>query len=294
MNLKNFIIQIILPIIIGIIWTIIELIPEPDWKVLEINYGKELYPYIEYMWNERIFCGLIITIIIILIMIVGTLTDKPSKQWLRVYLKHLMAEAFNNDYSTTRITIFKKVSGWRMMRVYLKYIFFTCLIQHLKEKTFILHLKRIPNPFSKYLMIYVRCSNPHPDGSSTYFPIAKSNHDVCGLSSYCIYSKSKQTINTEYISAFYNPLKNDYNKFEQAKINRYIKDNKMTEDVIKCIHRLSNHIIAEPIFDENEDIWGALVVDIDSPNENVFNKDCEAKLSTAIRVISFTLSHLNK
>ena len=50
--------------------------------------------------------------------------------------------------------------------------------------------------------------------------------------------------------------------------------------------------IAEPIFDEEENVWGALVVDIDSPEENVFTADCENKLSTAIRIISFTLGHL--
>lgn len=294
MNLKNFINQIILPTLIGVVWTIIELIPEPDWKEIEINYGKELYPYICLLWNERILCGLVITIIIIAIMVIVTLTDKPSKQWLRVYLKHLMAEAFNNDYTKTRITVFKMVSGWRMLRVYWKYIFFTCLIQHIRENTFMLHLKRTPNPFSKYLMIYVRCSNPHPEGSSTYFPIAESPQEICGLSSYCIYTKSKQIIETEYISEFYSPLKIDYNKSEQAKIKKYIKDNKMSETIIKCIHRLSNHILAEPIFDENENVWGAIVVDVDSPEKNVFNPECQDKLSTAIRVISFTLNHFNK
>ena len=219
------------------------------------------------------------------------LIDKPSKRWLKVYLKHLMSELFNDDYTKTRITILKKVSGTRMIFVYLKYIFL-CSIQHIKEKTFILHLKRIPSPFSEYLMIYVRCSNPHPNGSSTYFPIAETTKEVCGLSSYCIYTKRKQVVNTAYISDFYTPSRDDYNKTETRKITQYIKDNRINNDAIRCIHRLSNHIIAEPIFDENENVWGALVIDIDSPEEKVFTTDCENKLSTAIRVISFTLSHL--
>ena len=292
MNFRNIIAQIILPTIIGVIWALIGMLTEPDWEQFKIEYGNILCPYIKWLWDNRIICGIIISIIIFIIIVIMALIDKPSKRWLRAYLKHLMSELFNDDYTKTRITILKKVSGFRMMLVYLKYILFLCVKQHIKENTFKLHLNRIPNPFSDYLMIYVRCSNPHPNGSSTHFPIAESSKEVCGLSSYCIYTKSRQVVNTEHISNFYSPIRDDYNKFERAKVKQYIKDNKINEDMIKCIHRLSNHIIAEPIFDENENVWGSLVVDVDSPEKDVFTKDCEDKLSTAIRIISFTLSHL--
>lgn len=292
MNFRNIIAQIILPAIVGIVWALIGMFAEPDWNQYKIEYGIKLYPYIKWLWDNRIIFGIIISIVIFAIIVIMALIDKPSKRWLKVYLKHLMSELFHDDYSTTRITIFKKVSGYRMMWEYCKHALFRCAKQHVKEKTFKLHLKRIPNPFFNYLMIYVRCSNPYPNGSSTYFPIAESSTEVCGLSSYCIYTKSKHIVNTEYISEFYSPSRHDYNKFEHSKIKQYIKDNKINEDMIKCIHRLSNHIIAEPIFDENENIWGALVVDVDSPEKDVFTTDCEDKLSTAIRIISFTLSHL--
>lgn len=292
MNFRNIIAQIILPAIVGIVWALIGMFAEPDWNQFKIEYGIKLYPCVKWLWDNRIILGIIISIVIFAIIVIMALIDKPSKRWLKVYLKHLMSELFNDDYSKTRITILKKVSGFRMMLVYIKHVLFHCAKQHIKEKTFILHLKRTPNLFSDYLMIYVRCSNPHPNGSSTYFPIAESSNDVCGLSSYCLYTKSKQIVNTEYISDFYTPLRDNYNKFERAKIKQYIKDNKINEEMIKCIHRLSNHIIAEPIFDENENIWGALVVDIDSPEKDVFTTDCEDKLSTAIRIISFTLCHL--
>ena len=292
MRFKNIFAQIILPTIVSIYWAIIGLVNEPNWEIVKIDYGIKISQYIEWLWDSRIICGIVFSIFSFILITIISLTDKPSKQWLKVYLRYLMSELFNDDISKTRITILKKVSGVRMMLVYFKYILFTCLKQHLKEKTFWLHLKRIPNPFSSYLMIYVRCSNPHPNGSSTYFPIAESSKEVCGLSSYCIYTKCKQVVNTNYISNFYSPLKDNYNQLESSKIKRYIKDNKINDFMIKCINRLSNHIIAEPIFDENENIWGALVVDIDSPEEEVFTTDCENKLSMAIRIISFTLSHL--
>ena len=126
MNFRNIIAQIILPTIIGVIWALIGMLTEPDWEQFKIEYGNILCPYIKLLWDNRIICGIIISIIIFIIIVIMALIDKPSKRWLRAYLKHLMSELFNDDYTKTRITILKKVSGVRMMREYFKYILFTC------------------------------------------------------------------------------------------------------------------------------------------------------------------------
>ena len=147
MNLRNIIAQIILPALIGIIWSLIGILEEPNWEQFKINYGQEIFPCVNWMWDKRISCGWVISIIIFSIIVLMTLNNKPSKRWLKVYLKHLMSELFNDDYSNTRINILKKVSGIRMLLLDLKYILFICPIQHIKERTFWLHLKRIPNPF---------------------------------------------------------------------------------------------------------------------------------------------------
>ena len=70
MNFRNIIAQIILPTIIGVIWALIGMLTEPDWEQFKIEYGNILCPYIKWLWDNRIICGIIISIIIFIIIVI--------------------------------------------------------------------------------------------------------------------------------------------------------------------------------------------------------------------------------
>ena len=63
---------------------------------------------------------------------------------------------------------------------------------------------------------------------------------------------------------------------------------------LRCIHRLSNNIYAEIIYDKHENIWGIFVVDIDINNNNRFfeNDDMCNTMSKTVRTISISLNHV--
>ena len=94
MRFKNIFAQIILPTIVSIYWAIIGLVNEPNWEIVKIDYGIKISQYIEWLWDSRIICGIVFSIFSFILITIISLTDKPSKQWLKVYLRYLMSELF--------------------------------------------------------------------------------------------------------------------------------------------------------------------------------------------------------
>ena len=246
------------------------------------------------LWNNKISLGVYLYLFLAVFIIINNLYlySKPHKRWLRIYMDHVMKAVFGGEYATTRITIFKIRYGYQFILSYCGRAFIYCLSSHWKEGLLLEHVKNIPKPFKKYICMYTRCSNPYQRGSSTYFPIAKDVNEISGIVSKCVYNKRMVSVETDMISGFFKPEKkySDYRKVEQTKITKYARDNCLKFDKMRCIHRLSNHLYAEPIYDNKDIIWGVFVVDIDSLSSNVISDNLKG-ISNAVQVISLSLNH---
>lgn len=287
----------LLPGIGSVILTIIlwwlQMMENPTSDAFKKHHSSIIIALTTFVWENKVSIGFVVSVITILSIILNNilLYNKQQKKWLRAYMNHVMKEIFIGQYETTRITIFKIQYGYQFILSYCWRAFIKCLFSHLYDKLLYEHFKTIPNPFKQYIYMYSRCSNPHQDGSSTYFPIAKDTNEISGIASHCVYSKQVKIIETESISDFFKPCKtfNKYSKTEQKKINKYEKENILKFEKLRCIHRLSNHLYAEPIYDNKDEIWGVFIVDIDSQQKEVFaNKE---NISNAVRIITLSLNH---
>lgn len=293
MRVKNILSGIGSLIFTVLLW-LLQMIPEPGDEQLKKNHSDVFMVNYNLLWDNKVYVGIFLFVFAATLIVINNLYlySKPHKRWLRIYMDHVMKVVFQGEYSTTRITIFKIRYGYQFILSYCGRAFVKCLHSHWKEDLLWAHVKNIPNPFKEYICMYTRCSNPHQSGSSTYFPIAKEKSEISGIVSKCIYNKRIETIETEMISDFFAPKKvlKNYNKKEKSRIENYARANHLDFQKMRCIHRLSNHLYAEPIYNNKEAIWGVFVVDIESSNNNVISNNHKG-ISNAVQVISLSLNH---
>lgn len=293
MRIKNILTGIGSFVFTVLLW-LLQMIPEPENEQFKAEHSDVFMANYNWLWNNKVHIGIFLFIFAAILIVINNLYlySKPHKRWLRIYMDHVMKVVFQGEYSTTRITIFKIKYGYQFILSYCVRAFVKCLHSHWKEDLLWEHAKNIPNPFKEYICMYTRCSNPHQKGSSTYFPIAKEVSEISGIVSKCIYNKRIETIETEMISDFFNSKKilKNYTKKEKERIANYAKANNLNFQKMRCIHRLSNHLYAEPIYDNKENIWGVFVVDIESPSSNVISNNHKG-ISNAVQVISLSLNH---
>ena len=254
---------------------------DTDWGVFD-----QLY---DWIWLNKNDIGVLASLFVVTCLFLAN-NSNPCKKWLKEYLNDSIRTIFAGDYEKTRVTIFRTRRGYRFIHKYIWHAFVKCLFSHCRDGLFWVHVKAFPNPFKKYICMYVRCSNPHQEGSSTYFKIANKEKEISGIASYAEYSRKARKIETEYISSFYS-LKQEYTPTQAKKIVKYRKANKLTDEKMSCLHRLSNHLYAEPIFSSKNEIWGVLVIDIDSPEKDVFQGKEEAVVGV-VKAISLSINHI--
>lgn len=288
----------------GLLWGL-QMIPNPDSK----SFVNETYvfsdKFIKSVWDYKFIIGLIFVLLSIIINVLNIYFQHRNdrKIWLKQYMKHIIKEEFSGEFARTRITIFKTNSGFRYTFPYLVRSYIKCFKSHKEDGLLGVHWKNKPKWSRSYLTMHIRCSTPHEGGSSTCFPIPRDINEVFGIASRCYYSKKTERIETFNISSIVSPNKKfaDYTDGEKEKIIKYAKANHMyingdmdkTYGKLRCIHRLSNHLYAELIYDKNEEIWGVFVVDIDTDNDNeVFNPKLRQIMSKTVRVMSLSLNHI--
>lgn len=293
MRIKNILAGVGSLVFTVLLW-LLQMIPEPENEQFKAEHSDVFMVNYNLLWSNKVYIGVFLFLFSALMIIINNfyLYSKPHKRWLCIYMDHVMKVLFQGEYGTTRITIFKIRYGYKFILLYCGRAFIKCFWSHWKDGLLWEHVKNIPNPFKKYICMYARCSNPHQGGSSTYFPIAKEATEISGIVSKCIYNKRIETIETDMISDFFTPKKmlKDYNKKERGRIANYEKANYLNFQKMRCIHRLSNHLYAEPIYDNKENLWGVFVVDIESPSSNVISNNHKG-ISNAVQVISLSLNH---
>lgn len=99
MRKKDIWCQIVLPVIITIVWAILQLLPETQ---------NDSSNWLIFTNKHNILIGSIITVVLLSIMVISNLVHKQRKKWLDAYLNDLIKSTFNGDFGRVRITVFKK------------------------------------------------------------------------------------------------------------------------------------------------------------------------------------------
>ncbi len=255
--------------------------------------------YKKNLWDNKIQIGIIIGVLLFVIQLLLATYPKyrRNKKWVKSYLEHIIFEKFQGDLEHTRITVFNIKPGYSILHKYIWKCFFKNLITHIQKGLFLCQVKLIPNPFKDYLVIYTRRSNPHEVGTSTYFPIASSPEEVCGIASHSLYIGRQYESETNSIKDInirdYKKIDDIPNRNNRKRVSDYMSANKIEDyNKLRSLHRLSNNVWANPIYGKNEKAWGVIVIDNESDGVSVFqniNKD----LISYARILEMSLIHIN-
>lgn len=238
------------------------------------------------LWNTRLYLALIAFFLICLLTIKSFYSHQSQKKWLKIYLKTCMDHMFPNPTGNERCTIFIKNRGVLVSLKYFCKVVFICGVDHWKDNTFWLHIKRTPNPFKCYFTMYVRSKGSYREGTSTYFNVCRSGQEDYGLVAYSAYHQIQVLIETKPISHFYSKCKDSF-QANTAIFKEYISNCKISKEQLKCIHQLSNHFYVVPITSKDElETIAVMVIDVDSPETKLFNEELQDKFNHMARVLA--------
>ncbi len=225
---------------------------------------------------------LTIAIFLVTIVISKRKTHNDQRLWLKKFLKHLTNQHLAGGNYNTRITIFSEQRGWRFILPYL--LKFIC-----RDAPGSI----VPNPFKKYLSIYVRYCSIDDSKSNTFFrinndPQAKSTSIVAE----CYKTGETKTCSTESIQDI--KLPTDYrnlSRSDKKRVDKYMKDSHISDyDTLLMIHSKSNSILAMPIRPEDKR-WGVIVFDFTGDNNVIDFKSRigEDLLLNYQKIVQFTI-----
>ena len=236
------------------------------------------------------------TIIFCIIFILHVLCyywgGSKNKKWLQRLLQHIIDQNLGGEEYETRITIFCKRKGWRFIIQYLfHYLIHYIIFRNLNFNRFCLALRKCPNLFKEYLVIYNRFSFPEQRKSYTFFnAIQEDNITPSSIVEKSYKEGSILDVSTPYISDidFTKKFINLTTK-EKRLIDTYRAKTGMEYDKLCLLNRQANYIYAVPIRYKQK-IWGIVVFDNNQQSNNVTIKD---KLKNVIsdyqKIIQFTI-----
>ncbi len=255
--------------------------------------------YKDYLWPYKIQIGLVISVLLFFLQAFISYYPKQKRyeKWMRSMMTHVLNEKFKGDLEHTRITIFRVKWGYSFLLSYLWDSFVRNFSVNYHDNLMKCRLLLVPNPFKKYLVVFLRKSNPYENGKSTFFPIANSENEVCGIASHSLYIGKSYSVDVDNISDInlrkYSELQEMNNGTFKARVRKYMRENKIKDfNRLKCLHRLSNHVWANPIYDKNENPWGVVVVDNVSEEASLFATINDDLVSYS-RIIQLSVIHLD-
>lgn len=214
--------------------------------------------------------------------------ETDRKKWLRAFLKHVIQQDLGGNQYETRITIFREQYGYKF---WIKYLW-RCI---LKQKDIWDRLKKIPHPFKKYLIPYMRYSFPASTPSTTYFPISKYTDDPTDSVATMCYKRGETiNINAPYIQNIKLPNDlNDLSEDELSKVKEYMEKTSMNDyNKLRSIDRRSNHIYSVLIQRDTEEDnmrWGVMVFDKNSDTNEDLNDKLKNVIHSYLKITQFSL-----
>lgn len=225
--------------------------------------------------------------------------DTYKKIWLKTLLKHIVDEHLGGDTYSTRISILRRQKGYIVFFKTLWYYLFLNIINNFKNKTWTRAIKSIAvHWFSDYLTIYIRYSYPKAKKSYTYFRLTDNakNDQYNGVADKCYNEGVEVSVSTEYINDMHLPeTMEELTPIERKKIFKYLNDCHFSEINYKSllqIKKLSNNLYAVPVTQNDQSIWGVVIIDNNSKAKLSFKSRLDTYMSSYMKIINFTLSSL--
>lgn len=223
--------------------------------------------------------------------------DYIIRTWTTKFLRFIAKEKLGGGEFDTRISILRPQKGWQIIFKYFFYAyvhdFFLNFHRHTWKQVFFntpIHL------FSDYLTVYARYSYPKENTSVTHFRISGRNEGN-GVAEKCFKEGNEIEVMTCNISRFYIP--NCYDSLVKSRlsghkhIKQYMKDTFFDDKhfhSLLSINKRANNIYAVAISNENEEIWGVLIIDNISDNPRSFKEELKDVIGDYAKIFCFTLS----
>lgn len=256
---------------------------------------------LQFCNNHKLMVSLIISILILFFQICEILRPKEGqviKAWVKRFLRFIAKEELGGGEYHTRISIFRPKKGWQFIIKYLYFVFFKNFFNNFRNGTWRKYLSNIPIClFSDYLTLYARYSYPNEEESYTHFKVSKRNEEINGVVDKCYKEGREIEVNTCDISGVKLPI--DFSEIKNSRtiscrdIKKYMEDSFIGESNYESLLNMNtkaNNLYALAITNEEEEIWGVLIIDNVGKDARSFKAELEPVIEKYAKIFCFTLS----
>lgn len=194
------------------------------------------------------------------------------------------------------------IRNWtrKFLRFILKYIwyaYFVCFIENFKKCSWKIVFQNTPiHLFSDYLTVYARYSYPREKISMTHFRVSGAN-ECNGVADKCFKEGIEIEVMTCNISNCEIPesydLLDELRMKERNMIKKYMKESFFDSShftSIQCMNTKANNLYALAISNEDEEIWGVLIIDNVKEGKRSFKEELRDVVADYAKIFCFTLS----
>lgn len=276
--------------IIGILFTILL------WYLQEIPSDSQT-SYDVFLQKYKYEIALIaLSIVLFTYIFDATLTyvknQSAIKKWSNSFLKHIVKEHLGGRNFQTRISILRPRKGYKIIIPYLViYPIKALFIEQYRicNKAF---WKNMPYKlFSNYLTVYARYGYSDKVTSYTHFLITNRDENN-GLAVKCYKEETDREVSTVSISS--ERLSKQY-EFATRNVKRYMSDSYIDEKYYSTMlgmNTIANNLYAVPIFLEDQNIWGVMMIDNDSEERISYKELLDQHIANYQKIFSYTLKIL--
>lgn len=271
-------------------WKTDLLVPEPFYNV---DFPGQFYK--NWLFQYKLTIGLICTLIISLIPLIGLFgSERRKEKAILSALKSHFISCYLGDSENNRITLFKMKYGFQ---IYIAF-FWKCIVKngvpHIKKGLFFYYLSQFPIPYKKYLVQHSRSGQPHPNGSSTFFPVPNDEDDVVGIVGEAYLKEKPKKLTLPRIDRKLIKNKKDIKNCPRnirKDVESYMKKGQISSfKKLQSLHRLPTSLYADPIMFDGKK-WGCLV--FDSEDDNIEFEKSYLEFINYSKVILAVVSNLN-
>lgn len=267
------------------------------WYLQEIPQEVNIW-YDIFLKENKIKVALYAMYFVIATIILDCLLDYISntsnvKQWSESFLKHIIKEHLEGRNFHTRISILRPQKGYKIILPYLIiYPLKALLSRHYKisNKSY---WKNIPYKlFDDYLTIYARYGHSDNHKSYTHFQLTNRDESCNGLADKCYKEEREQEVQTISISNMTIPTKY---KDADYKVQKYMKDSCISSEyysTLLAMNTKANNLYAIPIFYEDQQIWGVMMIDNDSCEKISYKEKLDGHIAKYQKIFSYTINIL--
>lgn len=251
--------------------------------------------FIQHKLTISVIC--VIALFMVELCSVFFMEDHIIRNWTRKFLRFIAKEKLGGAEYNTRISILRPQKGWRFILKYIWYAYFVCFIENFKKHSWKKVFQNTPiHLFSDYLTVYARYSYPRERISMTHFRVSGAN-ECNGVADKCFKEGIEIEVMTCNISNCEIPesydLLDELRMKERNMIKKYMKESFFDSShftSLQCMNTKANNLYALAISNEDEEIWGVLIIDNVKEGERSFKEELRDVVADYAKIFCFTLS----